>query len=112
MNKPTRRMPISRYELQESVLHVLGNNYGLLQMAKIDENQEVIACICMAIDNYDRACQLEDAKEEEIPDSEELHKSDAGKCHWILGVPGKITTAKNLEQDFQQELKTLFWHFN
>ena len=103
-------MPISRYDLRESVIYILNNNHALLQMAKIDENQEVIARIRIAIDNYDRARRLEDAEEEEIPDNKELRKSDTGERHWSFGAPGKITTAKNLEQDFQLESKTLFRH--
>jgi hypothetical protein len=71
-------------------------------MAKINENQEVITHICMSIDNYDKAHQFKDIDEEEVLNDDELQKSDVDQRHWSLGAPEKITTAKNLEQCFQQ----------
>jgi len=72
------------------------------QMVKINENQEVIARIRMAINNYDKAHQFKDIDEEEVLNDDELQKSDADQRHWSLGAPEKMTTAKNLEQRFQQ----------
>lgn len=81
------------------------------QMARIDENQEAIARIRMAIDNYDRARRHLDAEEDEIPDDEELHKSVMDERHWSLGAPEKKTIAKNLEQGFRQPSR-FFRHFD
>ena len=47
----------------------------------------------MAIDNYDKAHQLEDADDEEIPDDDEQARSGAEQRHWSLGAPEGITTA-------------------
>jgi len=68
-------------------------------MVQIDENQEVISRIHMAIDNHNEACQFPDVEDDEIPDQDEQHKLDAEQCHWSLGAPEHITMAKVLEQD-------------
>ncbi|KIM72356.1 hypothetical protein PILCRDRAFT_93491 [Piloderma croceum F 1598] len=73
-----------------------------VQMAKIDKNQEVIARIQMLIDEYDKARQFRDAKDEELPDEEEQQKSAENQCHWSLGAPDRLLTAKALEQLFEQ----------
>jgi hypothetical protein len=82
-------------------------------MARIDENQEVIARIWMLIDNYDNAHQYEDTEDEELPNDEEQSKSTENQCHWSLGAPERVTTARALEQHFQIEQKTnnFFQHF-
>jgi len=40
-------------------------------MVQIDENQEVISRIHMAIDNHNEACQFPDVEDDEIPDQDE-----------------------------------------
>ena len=76
-------------------------------MAQIDENQEVIARIRMTIDNHDKAHQFPDAEDDKIPDQDE--QLDAEQCHWSLGAPERITTAKVLEQDIFQHQRNCFF---
>lgn len=82
-------------------------------MARINENQEVIARIRMLINNYDDARRFEDAEDEELPNDEEQRKSTENQRHWSLGAPGRVTTARALEQHFRTEQKTnnFFQHF-
>ena len=80
-------------------------------MARIDENQEVIARIRMLINNYDKTRRFEDAEDEELPDEEEQHKCEVDQRHWSLGAPDQATTARLLEQQFQQRPNTLFRQF-
>lgn len=80
-------------------------------MARIDENQEVIARIRMLIDNYDKTRRFEDAEDEELPDEEEQHKCEVDQRHWSLGAPDQATMARLLEQQFQQRPNTLFRQF-
>ena len=67
-------------------------------MAKIDENQEVIATIRMAVDNYDRMMRDQQPEAEEVPKPSELAQFKSGECLWALGAPERTTTAKILEQ--------------
>ena len=68
---------------------------SLTQMAKIDENQEAIAIICMAVDDNDRALQRLEMIDESEP---ELTKQDSG--HWTFGSPrnGTRINSQELEQ--------------
>ena len=81
-------------------------------MAKIDENQEVIARIQMLVDEYDKARQFRDAEDEELPDEEEQQKSAENQCHWSLGAPDRLLTAKVLEQLFEQRPSPFFHQFD
>lgn len=82
-------------------------------MAQIDENQEVIARIRMTIDNHDKARRFPDAEDDEIPDQDEQDKLDAEQCHWSLGAPERITTAKVLEQGiFRHQRNRFFRQFD
>jgi hypothetical protein len=58
-----------------------------MQMSVIDEKQESIACIRMAIDNNDLAQRLN----ADAPDDEELHPSRRSPSHigllrWLFGL--------------------------
>jgi hypothetical protein len=78
------------------------NPRSLVQMAKIDENQEVIAQIRMAVDNYDNTQRLEefeDTADEELPGLNVSFLSGIGGSHWKLGAPDHATTSKLLQDD-------------
>lgn len=71
-------------------------------MAKIDENQEVIAQIRMAVDNYDNAQQLEefkDADDNELPVQDTSFSSGSDQPHWKVGSPEHSTTSKILQDE-------------
>jgi hypothetical protein len=88
------------------------NNILHSQMAQIDENQEVIASIRMAVDNYDKTRQLKDADDKKIPDEDEHARSDTKKHHWSVGAPEHSTTAKSLKQEFQHKPSRFFQQFD
>lgn len=81
------------------------------QMARIDENQEVIARIRMLLDNYDKTQRSDDADNEELPDEEERHKTNIAQRHWSLGAPEQVTTARALQQSFQHEQNSFYQQF-
>jgi hypothetical protein len=78
-------------------------------MAKIDENQEVIAQIRMTVDNYDNAQRLKefkDAEDEELPEP-------IGQSHWKFGAPEHATTSKILQDDiFKTKTSRFFRNFD
>lgn len=85
-------------------------------MAKIDENQEVIAQIRMAVDNYDDAQRLKEFGdvEDELhgpgPDSDMTFSSGIG---WKLGAPEYATTSKILQDDiFKNKTSRFFQSFD
>ena len=82
-------------------------------MGQIDENQEVIAQIQLAINAYDKS-QLPDniLHDNEIPAQEEDDCAQRDSCSWYLGAPGQLTTAKKLENDFVQTGISLSLHHN
>lgn len=67
-------------------------------MAKINENQEVVARIRMAINEYDEISRhhiVKDASPDEVPEpAEEMQQR-----HWKLGTPDLMTTAKIFEKE-------------
>ena len=82
-------------------------------MVKIDENQEAIAAIRMAVDNYDKAMQDEAPEDDEIPEPSELVQFNVAQRLWAFGAPERTTTAKALEQGvFAQHPDSLFHHLD
>jgi hypothetical protein len=85
-------------------------------MVKIDENQEVIAQIRMAVDNYDNTQRLEefeDTADEELPGSNVSFLSGIGGSHWKLGAPDHATTSKLLQNDmFKTKTSRFFQNFD
>lgn len=82
-------------------------------MAKIDKNQEAIAIVRMAIDNYDRMTEDQQPKSDEVPEPSELAQFNTGLCLWALGSPECISTAKTLEQEvFVQHPDVLLRHLD
>ena len=76
---------------------------AMLQMGRIDENQEVIAQIQLAIDAYDKSRSPDNVlQDDELPTQEEGNHAQRDSCSWCLGAPGQLTTAKQLETDFVQ----------
>ena len=72
-------------------------------MGRIDENQEVIAQIQLAIDAYDKSRSPDNVlQDDEPPTQEEGNHAQRDSCSWCLGAPGQLTTAKQLETDFVQ----------
>jgi hypothetical protein len=68
-------------------------------MARIDENQEAIARIRMAVDNYDKAMQKQQPADDEVPDKSEYLQFTSGQRLWALGALSQTTIAKSLEND-------------
>jgi hypothetical protein len=82
-------------------------------MAKIDENQEAIARIRTALDNYDKAIQEQQPTDDEVPDTNEYSQFNLGQCLWAFGAPEKTTTAASLEQGiFAQHPDALLRHLD
>lgn len=72
-------------------------------MGRIDENQDVVAQIRLAIEAYDKS-RLPDnvLEEDEIPGPEEDDRAQKESRSWRLGSPDRPTTAKQLEIVFAQ----------
>ncbi|KAF8581179.1 hypothetical protein K439DRAFT_1647974 [Ramaria rubella] len=67
------------------------------QMITIDENQEAIACIRMAVDAYDMATKEVAAEIGHDEKPKETPSTPVG--HWKLGSPDKHTTVKKIEDN-------------
>jgi hypothetical protein len=82
-------------------------------MAKIDENQEAVAKIRMAVDNYDKAIQEQQPERHELPNPSELSCFNSGQRLWAFGSLESVTTAKVLEQTaFTRHPDSLFRHLD
>ncbi|KAJ7084993.1 hypothetical protein C8R44DRAFT_753060 [Mycena epipterygia] len=66
------------------------------QMNRIDEKQEAIARICMAIDTYDKQCRA-DEEEEERDIDETANTSQMTSASWKFGAPKGVITSKVFE---------------
>jgi len=67
------------------------------QMDRIDETQEAIARIRMAIDNYDKQ-HAEDEQEEDTVFDETPNASQFGSASWRFGVPERLFSSRSLEE--------------
>ncbi|KAF8587172.1 hypothetical protein K439DRAFT_1645943 [Ramaria rubella] len=67
------------------------------QMVTIDENQEAVACIRMAVDAYDMAAKEEAAEIGRDEKPKDTPSAPVG--HWKLGSPDKHTTVKQIEDN-------------
>ncbi|KAF8584403.1 hypothetical protein K439DRAFT_1646930 [Ramaria rubella] len=67
------------------------------QMVTIDENQEAVACIQMAVDAYDMAAKEEAAEIGRDEKPKDTPSAPVG--HWKLGSPDKHTTVKQIEDN-------------
>ncbi|KAF8577038.1 hypothetical protein K439DRAFT_1622385 [Ramaria rubella] len=68
------------------------------QMTHIDENQEAIGCIRMAVDAYDAELK-EQTGEIELQEKRKITSSSEPQGHWKLGAPEKHKTSKEIETD-------------
>ncbi|KAJ7262011.1 hypothetical protein C8J57DRAFT_1719599 [Mycena rebaudengoi] len=69
-------------------------------MDRIDETQEAIARIRMAIDRYDKQC-VEDEREEEEEMDETPNVSKTTSASWRLGAPDHITNSRAFEDSLK-----------
>ncbi|KAF8523994.1 hypothetical protein JB92DRAFT_2827152 [Gautieria morchelliformis] len=89
------------------------------QMTRIDENQEAIARIRMAIDAYEKELKDRNAEAEEEKKAQHNTQAAQPQGHWKLGSPEKHTTSMKLEesnkgnmvfQNFHKNLLGFLWH--
>lgn len=82
-------------------------------MGRIDENQEVVARIQLAIDAYDRSRLPDnDIDGDEIPNQDEEDHARAESHTWRLGALDRPTTGKWLENFFSQDASATRFHKN
>lgn len=70
----------------------------MCQMTRIDENQEVIARITLAVHEYDRAEQMA-AEEQADNDGDKPPLPVLASSHWKLGSPKPTVSAEQWELD-------------
>ncbi|KIJ24676.1 hypothetical protein M422DRAFT_137172, partial [Sphaerobolus stellatus SS14] len=68
------------------------------QMVKIDENQEVIATICMNVNQYDQNHHLIQ-EELDVNDSSPLSSAVELEAHWAVGSPLPKIDSLTLEEE-------------
>ncbi|KAJ7897727.1 hypothetical protein B0H14DRAFT_2494751 [Mycena olivaceomarginata] len=73
------------------------NRTNFKDMDRIDETQEAIARIRMAIDNYDKQ-RAEDKQEEDIEFDETPNASQFGSASWRFGAPERLFNSRSLEE--------------
>lgn len=82
-------------------------------MGRIDENQEVVARIQLAIEAYDQSRMPDDViGDEEIPEQEEDDRAQRESRSWRIGAPDRQTTASWLQEDFMQKGMVSSFHRN
>jgi hypothetical protein len=69
-----------------------------LKMDRIDETQEAITRICMAVDNYKKQCEL-DEQEDEPELDEILSTSQINSVSWRFGAPNRILNLRTFEEE-------------
>ncbi|KAF8522668.1 hypothetical protein JB92DRAFT_2827536 [Gautieria morchelliformis] len=82
------------------------------QMTRIDENQEAIARIRMAIDAYEKELKDRNAEAEEEKKAQHNTQAAQPQGHWKLGSPEKHTTSMKLEESNKGNMVFQNFHKN
>ncbi|KAF8527226.1 hypothetical protein JB92DRAFT_3081531 [Gautieria morchelliformis] len=82
------------------------------QMTRIDENQEAIAHIGMAIDAYEKELKDRNAEAEEEKKAQHNTQAAQPQGHWKLGSPEKHTTGTKLKESNKGNMVFQNFHKN